>query len=432
MQDEGLRHAPWPGRCAGAGSRAGRGATRRRGRSRGPSRRWRPPPARRPGPGPRPRSRSSTSGRRHEGGCPPLVGRSWRCARASPAWVEGRSQAGHEEALDARRREPRPAPRPRRRRRPQPAGGRASRRAAGAAPCPIGHQADRAAASAVSTSSRGKSGATAPMRPPGGSAAPGGQLGERGAAVPVGAVVEADAELRRGLAAASGMKGAAANEMTRHASRRSPRTSARRDRGGLVAALRGLRQDPRLLGVHVSIGLADEAPEHLEGLVQETGLEPVPVARERVGPALGQRPPRGGGPDAVEVAAGHRQRPVHEVAEVVGQVGVVATHEAGPGDVAVPVEGDLAKHRVAGPVPAERGDHVDRVEEVAAALAHPLALCEEPAVHPDLARQRQAGAHEHGRPVDGVEAVDVLADDVEVGRPPVLEGRRDRPGSRRR
>ena len=50
-------------------------------------------------------------------------------------------------------------------------------------------------------------------------------------------------------------------------------------------------------------------------------------------------------------------------------------------------------------------------------LAHLLAPDEEPAVGEDLARQGQSGGHEHGGPVDSVEAQDVLADEVHVGRP---------------
>src|SRR3970282_1964672 len=62
-----------------------------------------------------------------------------------------------------------------------------------------------------------------------------------------------------------------------------------------------------------------------------------------------------------------------------------------------------------------------RVEEVAAALAHALAPDQQPAVDPDLPRRLDAGTPEHGRPVDRVEARDVLADDVQVGRPPARE-----------
>src|SRR5258707_9256587 len=115
--------------------------------------------------------------------------------------------------------------------------------------------------------------------------------------------------------------------------------------------------------------------------------------------------------------AGHRDRPVHEVPEIVRKVRVVAPDEAVPGDVAVAIEGDLAERDVSHPVRAERGHHVDRVEDVPAALAHPLALDRQESVDPDLSGRFEPGAPEHHRPEDRVEPGDVLADDVEIRRP---------------
>ena len=132
-------------------------------------------------------------------------------------------------------------------------------------------------------------------------------------------------------------------------------------------------------------------------------------------PAAGDRPV------AIEIPVGHGHAAVDEVAQVVGQVGVVAAHEAVPGHVGVLVEGHLAQGHVARTVATQRRHHVPGLQEVAPALAHPLALGQQPAVDPDLARQRQPGAHEHRRPDDGVEAVDVLADDMQVRRPPLRE-----------
>src|SRR4029079_11957958 len=82
---------------------------------------------------------------------------------------------------------------------------------------------------------------------------------------------------------------------------------------------------------------------------------------------------------------------------------------------------------------AERGHEVARIEEVAAALAHPLALRrEEPAVDPDMTRGLETPAPEHRRPEDRVEPGNVLADHVEVGRPPAIKrvrvGREAGPG----
>src|SRR3972149_12077590 len=126
-------------------------------------------------------------------------------------------------------------------------------------------------------------------------------------------------------------------------------------------------------------------------------------------------------PPPAEIAGGHRDGAIDEVAEVVGEIGVVAAHEGVPAHVAVAVESDLAQQDVTGAVGAQHVDDRVRVQEVAAALAHALAPYEQPAVDPDLARRLDARTPEHGRPVDRLEARDVLADDVQVGRPPARE-----------
>ncbi len=68
-------------------------------------------------------------------------------------------------------------------------------------------------------------------------------------------------------------------------------------------------------------------------------------------------------------------------------------------------------------VDAERLDEIERVEHVADRLRHLLARVEQEAVREDPARGRDPGAHQERRPVDRVEAHDVLADHVEIGRP---------------
>src|SRR5439155_12062128 len=118
------------------------------------------------------------------------------------------------------------------------------------------------------------------------------------------------------------------------------------------------------------------------------------------------------GPIAVQVATGHRHGPVHEVPEVVREIGVVAPQEAVPRHVTIAIERDLPERDVAGAIGPEGGDDIDRFEEVAATLAHPLAPDEQPAMDPDLPRERDSGAHEHRRPHDRVETIDVLADDM--------------------
>ncbi len=58
--------------------------------------------------------------------------------------------------------------------------------------------------------------------------------------------------------------------------------------------------------------------------------------------------------------------------------------------------------------------------DVAARLAHLVVLEQQPAVRENALRQRQVRGHQERRPVDGVEAHDLLADQVQIGRPQIL------------
>ena len=64
------------------------------------------------------------------------------------------------------------------------------------------------------------------------------------------------------------------------------------------------------------------------------------------------------------------------------------------------------------------------IDHRAERLAHALTVDGHEPMAEDLTRQRQLCRHQHGRPDHGVEAGDVLADHVKVGRPPGLEHRR--------
>ena len=123
----------------------------------------------------------------------------------------------------------------------------------------------------------------------------------------------------------------------------------------------------------------------------------------------------------VAVAPDHRQRAVGEIAQLVGQLGVVAALEGLGRDRAVLAEGDVAQQVVAQGVGPEALDDLERVEHVAQRLAHLLAVHQQVAVDEDVLGHRQVGRHQHRRPEDRVEAQDVLADDV-VGRRPELLG----------
>ena len=81
-----------------------------------------------------------------------------------------------------------------------------------------------------------------------------------------------------------------------------------------------------------------------------------PLGAHRREPAVGI----GGGPDAAALRADHRRHPGQQVAEVVGQVGVVAGRDALVGEVAVAAEGDVAQQVVADGVDAEVVGEVGR------------------------------------------------------------------------
>ena len=221
------------------------------------------------------------------------------------------------------------------------------------------------------------------------------------------------------------MYGATARPTSRHASSRSPSTPRSRTPAASSPAFQALASAH---GCSASTVLF--APPTNSHSSASASCSSMPSSRSANGRRVSSQPSASGdspsrarrGPLAVEVAVGHRHGPVEQVPEVVGEVGVVAPHERVPRHLGVAIERDLAQHDVARPVLAERRDEVVRVEEVAAALAHPLAAGrQQPAVDPDVARRLEAGAPQHRRPEDRVEACDVLADDVQVGRPPALE-----------
>ena len=169
---------------------------------------------------------------------------------------------------------------------------------------------------------------------------------------------------------------------------------------------------------------ADVRPQLGQDVVQPVRLERLATDAQGLAPGGAERRVRRRprcGALAVEVALGHRHRPVDEVAEVVGEVGVVAPDDEFSPPLRRGRTGPRARPR-SGRRRLERRHEVVRVEEVAAALAHPLAAGrhQEP-VDPDVARRLESRAPQHRRPEDRMEADDVLADDVEVGRPPVSE-----------
>ena len=124
---------------------------------------------------------------------------------------------------------------------------------------------------------------------------------------------------------------------------------------------------------------------------------------------------------AAKVLIRHRNGAVDEVADGVGEVGVVFGDKGLVGDAAVLGVGHRREEVVADGVDPEEVYEVVGVDDVAFGLAHLVGGEEEPGVAEDLFRQRQVEAHQEDRPVDGVEPEDVLADDVQVGRPELFK-----------
>ena len=174
--------------------------------------------------------------------------------------------------------------------------------------------------------------------------------------------------------------------------------------------------------VDILVGALDALEDLLQAVLElellHLRLIPVTQAREHgderlVGLAgltcLGQR--------AAEVLFGHRRRAGDEIAEIVGKVNVDRIDQQLVGEVAVGAEGERAQQEEAQRVHTEFFRQQIRVDDVALGLGHLAAVHDEPAVAVDVLRQRHTHAHEHGGPDDGVEADDLLADEVHVRGP---------------
>ena len=180
--------------------------------------------------------------------------------------------------------------------------------------------------------------------------------------------------------------------------------------GGVLGELEGLGL------LDVEVGAADEVPDGDQGALQVVLPEELAgvlhgargVGRELVG---------GCRDDAVAVLVEHVDGAVEEVAEAVGELGVVAGLEALVGPVAVGADGELAQDVVAEGVEAPVADDGDGIDDVAGGLGEFLPVLLPPAVGEDLEGEREAGRVQHDGPIDGVEFDDVLADDVDVGGP---------------
>jgi hypothetical protein len=152
--------------------------------------------------------------------------------------------------------------------------------------------------------------------------------------------------------------------------------------------------------------------------IVEGGLRGLDGLRGQRRDAVPPSPPCGN--LALPVLIDHGQRAAGEIAQAVGEIGIVAADERVVAEAAVLPEDHFAQQEVAQGVGAHHLLNRLGAHDVAARFAHLVVLEQQPAVGENALGQRQAGGHQEGRPVDRVEAHDLFADEVQVGRPEVL------------
>ncbi len=118
---------------------------------------------------------------------------------------------------------------------------------------------------------------------------------------------------------------------------------------------------------------------------------------------------------AAVVFLDHGRSATGEISETVGEIAVVTLDERVVTEIAVLAENGFAQKIVAKSVHAEDVNDRPRANDVAERLAHFGAVHQQPAVGPDLFRQRKACGHQEGGPVDGMKADDFFSDEVEIG-----------------
>ena len=188
-----------------------------------------------------------------------------------------------------------------------------------------------------------------------------------------------------------------------------------------ISTLCRLRQLPWLLRINEPIRRTHELPEGTDPMVKREPLH------RRLALSARRLPLSRKGRNCrrtrcwclrTERATRHCRCAVHQVAKIIRKLGVIATDDRVPAHLTITVKWHLAQRNEARTIRAERRNGAIRIKEVAAALTHPLTAREQPAVYPDALRRLKPRTPEHRRPEDGVESIDVLADDVQVGWPP--------------
>ena len=183
-----------------------------------------------------------------------------------------------------------------------------------------------------------------------------------------------------------------------------------------------LGQHPRCGGVDILVCVVDDLKHVCQRVLEGIRLHVGFIAVTQSPGFLEQRGILGAfvllnGQVAAKVLVGHGGGAAQQVAEVVGQIHVDAVDEQLIGEVAVRTEREVTQQEVAQRVGAVALGQQVRVHDVALGLGHLAAVQQQPAVAVDVLGQGHIHAHEHRGPDDGVEADDLLADEMHIGRP---------------
>ena len=183
-----------------------------------------------------------------------------------------------------------------------------------------------------------------------------------------------------------------------------------------------LGQHPRCRGINILVGVVNDLEHIGQRILEGIGLHVGLIAGAQGGGLLDQGSILGafgllGRQLAAKVLVGHGGGAAQQVAEVVGQIHIDAVDQQLIGEVAVRTEREVAQQEVAQRIGTVALGQQVGVNHVALGLGHLTAVQQQPAMAVDMLGQGHIHAHQHGGPDDGVEADDLLADKMDIGRP---------------
>ncbi len=182
----------------------------------------------------------------------------------------------------------------------------------------------------------------------------------------------------------------------------------------LIAWVFGER--PRFVFHDVFVGGADELPDGHERLVQRHLGKTFfhfgnGGARQLRKLFFNGRSGRGGN-FSVAVFDRHGQGAAHQVAQIVGQMGVEPEHKGLFRKVGIQAEDHVAQQEVAKSVESVLVFQIQRPDDVAQALGHFAGIRIPVAVHVEMLIRFDARSLEHGRPVNAVRFQNILGDEM--------------------